>query len=160
MPVGIIEDIGTTYKNSTASKSNRKVRLGDFYLLFYENPVLYEVVIMGNIQVQMFVPEGATYTGYSFWEGAIFRVGSDVYVVSNFQYKAQNNGVHVIAHKVKEVIIADYYLNDEAYSNPLFLMEDGSIKAYSSLEGGGELDDESRLVTPEVEGGFGVNKTY
>ena len=40
------------------------------------------------------------------------------------------------------------------------MMEDGSIKAYSSLEGGGELDDESRLVTPEVEGGFGVNKTY
>ena len=87
-------------------------------------------------------------------------MGNDVYAIRNFQYNAQNNSVHVIAHKVKEVIIADYYLNDEEYSNLLFLMEDGTIKAYSSLEGGGELDDESRLVPPEVEGGFGVNPTY
>lgn len=94
------------------------------------------------------------YTGYSYWEGYIFRHEGDVYSV-----KIDDNGnltSEPIAHDVESVIVTDYKLTSDAWSQPLFLMQDGTIKAYCVWRGDQEAprDDESHLVAPEYEGGY------
>lgn len=144
----------------SAESEDRIVENGAERAISYDS-MTGEVTVwfLGEQQEQLLVPENSVYTGFSYWEGFIFRSGSDVYAVKLSQWNQDTNGVHAIAHGVKEVVVADYYLNSDAWSNPLFLMEDGSLKAYSSWNGEGELDDESRLVDP-VEGGYGVNITF
>ena len=97
------------------------------------------------------LPFGAVYTGYSFWEGYIFRVDNDVYAMKLEEQKL--TGVK-IATGVKSVIAADYRLNSDAWSNPLFVMADGSLKGYCSWGDRENPLSEKNLQEPQYEGGY------
>ena len=115
---------------------------------------------MGEVVREHFVPEESVYVGHSAWEGYLFRSGTDVYAVREFGTYLDNDtdwGAEVIAHNVQEVILADYYLSSDPWSQPLFLMTDGTIKAYCRWEGESDVpvDDEAHLVDIRHEGGYG-----
>jgi len=130
---------------------------------FINNCANYSVVYADNsVQVWEFgksiaetsVPANSIYTGFSYWEGYIFRNGGDIYSV---QIKdGPQLTCEAIAHGVKEVISTDYELNSDAWSQPLFLMQDGSTKAYCEWNGDREAprDDSSHLSAPQYEGGW------
>jgi len=104
------------------------------------------------------IPTESVYAGKSEWEGYIFRNGGDVYSVQVKQDESANPKITCdpIAHGVKEVIVSDYKLNSDAWSQPLFLMEDGSIKAYCDWHGDKDAprDDACHLAPPQYEGGY------
>ena len=77
------------------------------------------------------LPEGSVYRGYSYWAGFIFQSEDKVYSV--FQPRAIMNTI-LIAEGVDTVIATDYMLTSDAWSNPLFLMKDGSLKGYITWE--------------------------
>lgn len=90
------------------------------------------------------LPEGAVYAGKSRWVGYIFRAGSNVYSVT-----VEDTGDLTstpIAHGVKQVICAEYKLDSDAWSQPLFQMQDGSIKAYCRWNN--EQDEEKKDDDP------------
>ena len=110
-----------------------------------------------NKEIKSFkVPEDSVYCGLSFWEGYIFRSGSDVYALRFKTTNYESNYVVCIAHSVKTVVTADYALSSDPWSQPLFLMEDGTLKAYVgwNKEDGMKEDDPSLLVEPQYEGGY------
>ena len=125
------------------------------YSVVYTNNSV-QIWEFGKLVAETTVPEGAIYTGFSYWEGYIFRNGGDVYSV---QLKEENEKplllCEPIAHNVKEVILTDYKLNSDAWAQPLFLMEDGSIKAYCVWNGDSEAprNDACHLTSPQHEGG-------
>ena len=105
----------------------------------------------GKAVVSTQLPKGAAYCGYSAFEGFIFRSGSDVYSLKDNDGKPT-----VIAHNVKYVIDTEYRCGSDPWSQPLFLMEDGTIKVYISWEGdmNAPADDECHLVEPYHEGSY------
>lgn len=130
------------------------------YSIVYESKTgRVSVWSLGECVREYVVPEESVYTGLSAWAGYIFRSGTDVYAVKDWGLAGNSTdfGVNPIAHNVKEVILADYYLSSDEWSNPLFLMTDGTLKAYSEWRGDREapLDDESHLVDIYYEGGYG-----
>lgn len=103
------------------------------------------------------LPENSVYAGKSFWEGYIFRSGTDVY--SLIELGCYNSSVYcleVIAHNVEKVISADFMMGSDDWSQPLFLMTDGTVKGYCSWYGGNDkpVDDESHLKELTNEGGY------
>jgi len=97
------------------------------------------------------VPQGSVYAGHSFWEGYIFRHNTDVYSISS-DFTSQ---VVPIAHNVQMVLTTDYCLTSDCWSQPLFLMTDGSVKCYVGWNGDQEvLDDISHLSDVSSDGGF------
>lgn len=111
------------------------------------------------------IPQGSIYCGYSNFEGYIFRSGTDVYCINtekvyNEETETLEEVVYTacIAHNVKYVIDADYRASSDPWSQPLFIMTDGSVKVYVSWEGDADApaDDASHLVPPYHEGGIGV----
>lgn len=104
------------------------------------------------------LPNEAIYCGVSAWEGYIFRFGTDVYGLKEYGtiLNGENDhyGIDVIAHNVKYVIDADYRLTSDSWSQPLFLMANGSIKAYVGWEDKEVADSEKHLVDPLYEGGY------
>ena len=105
------------------------------------------------------VPENSIYAGFSGKEGFIFRSGSDVYAVRDYGCSTRDYGVCVIAHNVEFVIDADYEAgNPDEFSQPLFLMKDGTIKCYCTFysDEGTPVDDESNLFDVRFEGGFNI----
>lgn len=103
------------------------------------------------------VPENSVYTGFSYWEGYIFRSGTDVYAVRDYGvYSNEEKETVVIAHNVKLVIDASYAMGSDDWSQPLFLMTDGSIKGYCTWRGekGAPADDESYLYEIPHEGSY------
>lgn len=98
-------------------------------------------------KIQSFwVPEQSIYGGKSFWIGHLFRNGSDVYALSK-------DSVCKIATGVSKIIVCDYKYNSDAWSQPLFLMKDGSLKAY--VEWGTEKGDDPELLKePFYEGSY------
>ena len=93
------------------------------------------------------------YCGHSILKGYLFRDGTDVYAVR------RNDELELfyslpIAHHVKYVIEPNYKLNSDAWSQPLFLMEDGSIKAYLEWNNKDVPDSPDNLVDPYYEGGY------
>lgn len=112
----------------------------------------------GTKTIEVKIPADSKYVGYSYWEGYLFRSNGDVYSV---QLKEQEDGSpkfvsEVIAHNVQEVLVTNYKLNSDAWEQPLFLMNDGTIKAYCVWAGDQDAprDDESHLVQPTCEGGW------
>ena len=95
------------------------------------------------------LPEDSVYCGVSAWAGHIFRSGSDVYTF-NFEPLVPNRQaektVQKIATGVKSIIVADYAWNSDRWSQPLFLMVDGSIKVYD--------DNDGQLYDIHQEGGY------
>lgn len=111
----------------------------------------------GTLMSETKVPANSVYTGLSYWEGYIFRNGGDVYSVQIKDNDKQSElTCEAIAHGVKEVISTEYKLNSDAWSQPLFLMNDGSIKAYCEWNGDEDSprDDVSHLSAPQYEGGY------
>lgn len=124
--------------------------------------VVYDATVQlwefGTKTAEVQIPADAKYVGYSYWEGYLFRSGGDVYSV---QIKEQEDGSpkfvsEVIAHNVQEVLVTNYKLNSDAWEQPLFLMKDGTVKAYCVWAGDKDAprDDESHLVQPTHEGGW------
>lgn len=127
------------------------------YSVVYENGTV-ELWEFGTKTAEVQIPADAKYVGYSYWEGYLFRSGGNVYSV---QIKENEDGSpkfvsEVIAHNVQEVLVTDYKLNSDAWEQPLFLMNDGTVKAYCVWAGDKEAprDDESHLVQPTSEGGY------
>lgn len=106
-----------------------------------------------------FVPKNSIYAGFSSVEGFIFRSGSDVYAVRDYRCDKMKFGVEVIAHNVEFVIDADYEAdNPDEFSQPLFLMKDGSVMCYCTFysEDGIPVDDERHLIQIRFEMGFNI----
>lgn len=113
----------------------------------------------GEVTHTLQVPMHSVYAGFSEYEGFIFRDGTDVYAVRDYNAYFIENHVSLIARNVKMVITASYSPDgSDEWSNPLFLMMDGSIQMYCPWYGddGAPADDESNLVTIKFEGGFNV----
>lgn len=108
----------------------------------------------GELSEQFKVPTGAVYAGYSFWEGYIFRHNTDVYSVFD-GFGDDTIKVHPIAHNVQMVLSTDYSLTSDSWSQPLFLMTDGTIKSYVGWSGNQDVsDDVSHLVEVSKDGGY------
>ena len=113
----------------------------------------------GKITATAEVPTTAIYVGYSDWEGYLFRDAGDVYSVKiekKNEYTGRVFVCEVIAHDVARVLVSNYKLNSDAWSQPLFQMEDGSVKAYCVWHGDKDAprDDKSHLAEPTHEGGW------
>lgn len=112
----------------------------------------------GKVEETYYVPAGSVYAGLSEFEGYIFRSNMDVYALNEvgmYWINGAEPGIEVIAHNVAQVIDADYYLNSDAWCAPLFIMTDGSVKAYVNWEGEEEaFDSATHLVDIEYEGGY------
>lgn len=76
--------------------------------------------------------EGAVFCGKTQNLGYIFRCENDVYTYTANCYATTVLGeeLKVIAHDVKSVIISNYGYDDLNLEAPLFLMMDGTLKAY------------------------------
>ncbi len=134
----------------------------DSYTICYEESTGKVTTWAFGEEVNCFmVPEGSVYAGRSYWEGYIFRNGHDVYAVRSYGCYASEHGVEVIAHNVELVIQADYMMGSDDWSQPLFLMTDGTIKGYCDWYGdpNSAPDDESHLKEIRYEGGYEQGKT-
>jgi len=96
------------------------------------------------------IPSNAVYCGSSFFEGYIFRDGSDVYSLNT-----ETAECICIAHGVAYVIDTDYYYGSDPWCQPLFLMEDGQVLAYIGWDMYGDApDDPGHLLPLQYEGGY------
>lgn len=77
------------------------------------------------------VPLGAKYAGYSFWAGYLFQFGTTVYSV--YQANSQED-ILIISKNVIDILECNEYVTSDAFANPVFLMKDGSLKAYITWE--------------------------
>ena len=77
------------------------------------------------------IPICSQYRGYSIFAGYLFQNGTTVYSVFPMNSKTP---VKVISRSVIEIIYCNEYLSDQSYSNPIFLMKDGSYKGYIPRE--------------------------
>lgn len=116
----------------------------------------------GEKTVECSVPKGAVYVGYSDWEGFLFRDGTIVYAVPEYCLPGSDNQTataKVIANNVKEVLLANYAAGSDDWSQPLFLMTDGTIKVYCSWYGDSKApaDDPCHLEDIRYEGGYDRN---
>ena len=117
-----------------------------------------------NEEVETFkLPQNSVYCGFSDFEGHIFRSGTDVYALQTDRINTADGWstywkVICIAHNVKYVIDSDYRAASDPWSQPLFLMVDGTVKVYVRWEGDYQdiRDHESHLVDLYYEGGIGV----
>ena len=121
----------------------------------YDGVDTVSVYSFGSCSETYTVPEGSVYAGFSAWEGHIFRSGTDVYALrlDMYNHDSEIGEMVVLAHGVKEVIMANYRYNDDAWSQPLLLMEDGTVKVYQTWDDG-PTDDPSNLKDPVYEGGW------
>ena len=107
----------------------------------------------GKLSQTSYVPKNSTFVGHAFFDGFLFRQGSDVYAVQYMDGGALDT--HVIAHGVQYVIASEYKQNSDAWCAPLFLMEDGEVKVYVCWESlGEEPDDPGHLLPIQYEGGY------
>lgn len=128
-----------------------------FAITYVEKTGKVKVWQFNEIVREYELPENSVYAGKSFWEGYIFRSGTDVY--SLIELGCYNSSVYcldVIAHNVEKVITADFMMGSDDWSQPLFLMTDGSVKGYCSWYGGTDkpVDDASHLRELTNEGGY------
>lgn len=109
----------------------------------------------GEVVESFTVPEESVYCGFSDFEGHLFRRGTDVYTL-DLDTQTWSGSLSCIAHGVQFVIDSSYAQGSDPWSQPLFLMVDGSIKAYVSWEGKKDSppDDPSHLVAPWYEGSY------
>lgn len=104
----------------------------------------------GKVVNSTIISDYSVFCGISRFEGLIFRDGTDVYAIK------EDGKPTVIAHDVKYVIDTEYRCGSDPWSQPLFLMTDGTLKVYINWEGDEDApaDDESHLVEPYHEGSY------
>ena len=159
----IVEELSDIYSGSTNylgtlhcdedTESIQKIYNSHSVIVTYDNEnYIAQKWEFGKAVLSAQLPEDTVYCGFSNFEGLIFRAGSDVYSLKDNDGKPT-----VIAHNVKYVIDTEYRCGSDPWSQPLFLMEDGTIKVYISWEGdkAAPVDDESHLVDPYHEGSHG-----
>lgn len=112
-------------------------------LLYNSNSGKVTVWQFGEQIEEYAIPKNAVYIGHSLSEGYIFRYENQVYSLY-YNTNGKHNGVTKIASKVKLVLTADYYFDSNSTSQPLFLMEDGSVSAYVK----------GKIVPPNVGGEY------
>lgn len=131
-----------------------------YYSIMYDSTKsVVSVWEYGNLRRKHFLPEDSIYAGWSANEGFIFRVGSDVYAVRDYGCCAERYEVRLIARNVNFVIATDYEGDgSEGLSQPLFLMEDGSIMFYCTWYNDKDVpaEDESNLIEVRFERGFNI----
>jgi len=96
----------------------------------------------GEIVATSLIPDKSIYCGISEGNGFIFRNGDSVFCIS-----LDLTETKTVATGVKMVLDTNYQYSHDAWSQPLLLMENGSIKAYVQWE--------KELKDPLYEGGFG-----
>ena len=116
----------------------------------------FKVWQFGEVFVSYSVPKNSIYCGFSFFEGYIFRNGTDIYALNALDTYTTDGTVECIAHNVKYVIDADYYYGSGPWCQPLFIMKDGSVKCYIGWKGDKNAapDDTSHLFDPQFEGSW------
>ena len=77
------------------------------------------------------LPLGAKYAGYSLWAGYLFQFGTTVYSV--YQDNAKEDVV-LVSDSVINIVDCNTYLTSDAFSNPIFLMTNGTLKGYITWE--------------------------
>ena len=127
----------------------------NYSILFSSSNGIFTTYKYGEPTESIEVPKDSVYCGHSFWEGYIIRSGTDVYAVNLFPI----SNILCIAHNVSFVIDAEYHYSSDRWSQPLFLMADGSIKVYISntrikKELNKESDDPIFLYDPLTEGAY------
>lgn len=101
------------------------------------------------------IPANSEYCGFSRFEGYIFRSGTDVYSLNAIDTHNADGSVVCIAHNVQYVIDADYYYGSDPWCQPLFIMTDGSVKAYIGWEGDQDTPDSTtHLCDLQYEGSW------
>ena len=144
--VGDIHTYGMEFPRSAKQLSHSE------YTTLYQFGNILVQYSMGKIFKEITLPDGAVYGGHSFWCGYLFRVENKLYAVNwdgfSQQYAQEETGLKLLCEGVQFIIEPNYRLNSDAWSQPLLLMEDGSIKAYVSW-------GEEHLQDPWYEGGYG-----
>lgn len=151
-PVDLPED----YK-SISSDHNKEIVFTGSRVLVYR---------MRDIVASYDISENARYCGKSGSEGYIFRIGDEVYALRNEHFSAIENfldfKLEKLAEGVKFVVLADCKLSSDPWSywsQPIFQMEDGSLKAYVSWEGNEEDPaDSGHLVDVHEGGGYSISE--
>jgi len=142
------------------------VRKDSGYAVMYTQETgLLEFWSFGQKTGKYQLPKEAVYCGYSAFYGYEFRTTTGDVLVCGGANPFLRNGIETneptcIAHGVKFVVLPDYRFGSDPWCQPLFLMEDGSIKCHISWRGkeGSPMDDPSHLVdvvTDGIEGGYG-----
>jgi len=112
--------------------------------------------ILGEEETLVKLEGNPLYCGNSFWEGYIFHsVDGDVFAVRNLFGKGWS--IDIIAHNVKFVVLSDYNYMSGAWSQPLFYMNNGTLKVYHATtteKKDRPTDDEFFLKDPIYEGGY------
>ena len=116
----------------------------------------FKVRQFGEVVDRYSVPKDSVYCGFSYFEGYIFRNGTDVYALNAVDTHTTDGSVECIAHDVKYVVDADYYFGSDPWCQPLLLMNDGSLKCYVGWEGDENAapDDTSHLCDLQFEGSY------
>ena len=125
IPYGVIAN--------TCPDENSTVILSSPEVTVFWNESLGKIVekVNNNVTRSELLPINSRYVGYSFWAGFIFQAEDRVFSV--FAYN-EEEPVVLISENVDVVIATDIKLTSDAWSNPLFLMKDGSLKGYITWE--------------------------
>lgn len=127
----------------------------NFKATYLEKTGEVKVWQFGKVIDRFSVPKNSIYCGFSYFEGYIFRNGTDVYSLKAINSQDTDGSVECIAHNVRYVIDADYCYASDPWCQPLFLMTDGSIKCYIGWEGNQDIpDDLSHLCDLQYEGSY------
>lgn len=105
------------------------------------NPLLGEITkydLTDGNQALGYVPKNSVFVGTSkVWNRLVFQKGSDIW----FCEPDRKSEPYKICSDVDYVIDVDYDLTVDAPSEPLFMMKDGTVKAYLYYKDGGSLVD-------------------
>ena len=114
----------------------------------------FKVWKFGEVANTYSVPKNSIFCGLSFIEGYIFKNGTDLYTIHAPGSQLNDGTVNCIAHNVKDVIDTDYNFSYDCTNQPLFLMENGTVKCYVGWLGNGFIapDDPSHLFDVEKDG--------
>ena len=113
----------------------------------------FKVWEFGKVINTCSVPKNSIFCGLSFMEGYIFINGTDVYAINAPGSQINDGTVECIAHNVKEVIDTDYKFSIDSSEQPLFVMNDGSVKCYIGWLGNSDIasDDIAHLFDVKVD---------
>ena len=130
-----------------------------YSLIYFSEEGKVKLYQFGEVTEEYEIPKNSTYCGHSFWEGFIFHKDDKVYALPYNTEEAL-----LIAEDVKFVILSDYKFTSDRSSQPLFLMNDGTLKTYVGIydknwDESGNKDsispsNPSQLIEVTLEGGY------
>lgn len=134
-------DFGSAMVHEESLKDYEKIIFSSPNCWVVYNPLLGEITkydLTDGEESLGYVPKESVFVGTStVWNRLIFQNGSDIWFVE----LNRRDTPYMVCSDVDYVIDVDYDLTDDANSEPLFMMEDGSVKAYLYYKDGGSLVD-------------------